>query len=276
MRLNYHTLGDVRQDAIVFLHGFLGCSDDWHSIAAQFEREYLCVMPDLPGHGDTPLSDCPDDYTIESAGKFIIELLDGLEIERSIIVGYSMGGRIALHAALEYKDRFGALILESASPGLRSEREKAERIAADEKNIQKLERLGMGRFIDYWYDMPLFESLHNHPEKLALLKEKRVTNSKEGLILSLRGTGTGRQPSLWSRLPELHIPVLLVCGELDGKFVDIGAEMSGKMRSARLNVVPGAGHNVHLEQPGKFGRAMRDFICEYKSEFQEIENHVEH
>lgn len=274
-RLKYNMLGNVRQDAIVFLHGFLGRSDDWHDVAAQFESDYYCVMPDLPGHGDTPLSDCPEDYTIESAGKFIIELLDDLEIERAIIVGYSMGGRIALYTALEYHNRFDALIVESAGPGLRTEQESSKRIAEDEKNIEKLDKLGMQRFIDYWYDMPLFESLRNHPDKLALLKEKRVTNSKEGLILSLRGAGTGRQPSLWERLPELHMPVLLVCGELDGKFVDTSAEMSGKMQSAKLNVIPGTGHNVHFEQPGKFGQALRDFICEYKSKFQEIENHVE-
>jgi 2-succinyl-6-hydroxy-2,4-cyclohexadiene-1-carboxylate synthase len=276
MRLNYHTLGNVKQDAIVFLHGFLGRSDDWQDVAEQFESDYYCVMPDLPGHGDTPLSDCQEDYTIESAGKSIIELLDDLEIERAVLVGYSMGGRIALHTALEYQDRFGALVVESAGPGLRTGQERSERIAVDEKNIEKLDRLGMKRFIDYWYNVPLFESLQNHPDKLALLKEKRVTNSKEGLILSLRGTGKGRQPSLWSRLQELHLPVLLVCGELDSKFVGTSTEMSGKMQSAQLNAVPGAGHNVHLEQPGKFAQAVGDFIREYKSEYQEIENHVEH
>ncbi len=276
MRLKYNTLGNVKRDVIVFLHGFLGRSDDWYDVAAHFASDYYCVMPDLPGHGDTPLSDYQGDYTTESAGKFIIELLDDLEIKSSILIGYSMGGRIALHTALEYQNRFDALIVESASPGLRTEQERAGRIAADEKNIEKLDRLGMKKFIDYWYDMPLFESLLNHPDKLALLKEKKVTNSKEGLILSLRGAGSGRQLSLWSRLPELHMPVLLVCGELDSKFVDTGTEMSGKMQSAKLNVVPGAGHNVHLEQPGKFSQAVRDFICEYKSEFQEIENHVEH
>jgi 2-succinyl-6-hydroxy-2,4-cyclohexadiene-1-carboxylate synthase len=202
-------------------------------------------------------------------------LLDDLEIERSIIVGYSMGGRIALYTALEYQDRFGALIVESAGPGLRTEQERAERIAEDEKSIEELDKLGMKKFIDHWYDMPLFESLQNHPDKLALLKENRVTNSKEGLILSLRGVGTGRQPSLWSKLPELHIPVLLVCGELDSKFVGISTEMSGTMQSAKLNVVPGAGHNVHLEKSKEYSQAVQDFVCEYKSELQEIENHVE-
>ena len=276
MRLNYHTLGDAEQDSILFLHGFLGRSDDWHEIAAQFKSDHYCIMPDLPGHGDTPLSDYREDYTIESAGKFIIELLDDLEIERSIIVGYSMGGRIALYTALEYQNRFNALIVESASPGLRTAQERAERITSDEGQIEKLDRLGVKRFVDYWYDMTLFESLHNHPDRLAQLKEKRATNSKEGLIWSLRGVGTGRQPPLWSRMPELHIPVLLVCGELDSKFVDTGTEMSGRMQSAKLNIIPGAGHSVHLEQPGKFFQAVRDFICEYKSEYQEIENHVEH
>jgi len=276
MPLNYITSGSASRNAIVLLHGFMGCGGDWHEVASRLESRYFCIMPDLSGHGSTPLSDFPGDYTIEAAGRFIIELLDNQQIERAVLAGYSMGGRIALYTALEYQERFSALVLESTSPGLRTERERAERMAADEKHVEKLEKLGIEKFIEYWYDMPLFASLTRHPGWPGMLKRRRMTNSREGLILSLRGVGTGSQPSLWSRLHDLRMPVLLVCGELDSKFVGINTEMSALMRNHRLRVIPGAGHNVHFERPGEFCRAVQDLICEYKPENQEIEDHVEH
>ena len=255
---------------VVLLHGFMGCATDWDEIVALFKDDVFCIMPDLPGHGNTPPSDDPTLYSIESTARSVIDLLDKFMINRTILAGYSMGGRIALYTALEYPNRCSGLILESASPGLKTEAERKQRMAADKYLVEKLRKGDMEKFIDDWYDMPLFESLKRYPDKLARLKRKRMTNNVDGLIHSFQGVGTGVQPSLWERLSELTIPVLLICGELDSKFVGINKEMSSMVENCALEVVEDAGHNTHFEHPARFYQATKNFIEEHISEFREM------
>ena len=94
------------------------------------------------------------------------------------------------------------------------------------------------------------------------LARRRLRNDPGELARSLRGMGTGRQPPLWGALPALAMPALAVAGELDPKFAALARRMEREAPPLRAAVVPGAGHNVHLERPGAFGRLLREFLEE--------------
>ena len=267
MRLFHTTCGDAENPATLFLHGFMGRGSEWDEVCEPLQSEYFCIRPDLPGHGKSTKG-TDRDYSIEQTSIALTKLLDELSTETVIVVGYSMGGRIGLYLSIEHPQRVGALILESSSPGLRTQRERDARIELDGKRTERITRLGMNTFIDEWYDALLFESLHSNPERLSNLKAARRKNSPEELAKSLKYSGTGSQPSLWERIGEIDIPTLLLCGERDRKFTVINREMSHLIKSSELTIVPNAGHNVHFEQPVEYGRLLKEF-CRGSTESKE-------
>jgi len=162
-------------------------------------------------------------------------------------VGYSMGGRLALALALERPDIVQSLVLVSASPGIADERERATRRAADDQLAHDVERDGLDAFLERWLAQPLFASL---PRELAGVDARRRGNSVERVTHQLRALGQGAQPSLWHRLPELQMPVLLVTGAYDRKYRELASAMAAAIGdNARAVTVPEAGHALHLEQP---------------------------
>lgn len=210
------------------------------------EDRFYCIAPDLPGHGSS--TGLPSGgYTMEGAALLIIGVLDALDIKRAALVGYSMGGRLALYLALRHPERCAGLFLESASPGLESPQEREARRQVDELRARRLETEDFGRFLEDWYRQPLFESLARDKELLKDTIEARRRNDPAELAKSLRGMGTGTQPSLWGELPELRVPALAVAGTLDEKYVQVSRHMARLSPKMRVAVVPGAGHNVRLE-----------------------------
>jgi len=216
------------------------------------------VPVDLPGHGER--GGVPEvGFRLEDALSAVAEVTAGLE--RFDLLGYSMGGRIALHVALAEGPRVRRLVLESASPGLAREAERAERRAADDELAARIERDGVEAFVDMWTSLPLFASQRTLPvETREHVRRLRLENQARGLAASLRGLGTGALASLWDRLDELQCPVLLVAGALDTKFVRIARDMALRMPHARSCVVEGAGHTVHLEAPHAWLDAVGSFL----------------
>ena len=246
---------------VLLLHGFSGNCASWARLAAGLQAGYQVVRLDILGHG---LSDSPPQagsYTMPALAADIIDLLDQLGLPQSRLIGYSMGGRLALYMALHYPARFTALVLESASPGLEDEASRKARRQSDAALANRIEARGLEWFVDYWEALPLWRSQSSLPKPtLAAQREQRLQNNTLGLANSLRGTGAGAQPSLWPSLSRLSCPALLLAGELDGKFLEINSEMARRIPKARLVQVPGAGHNCHLEQPKAFGSAVRSFL----------------
>jgi 2-succinyl-6-hydroxy-2,4-cyclohexadiene-1-carboxylate synthase len=268
MNLKHITLGASFSPSIILLHGFLGSSEDWMESAAQLSDRFLCVMPDLPGHGRSLSSDASDYKFVEMA-QSIIAVAEMQGLDRPVLLGYSMGGRVALYTALQFPDFFSGLILESASPGLASEGERERRVAEDEIKAAKMVEVGVERFVEEWYNMPLFQSIRRNDRRFERLMDRRKHLDAEGMAMSLRVAGTGSQHSLWHRLYELMIPVLLVVGAEDAKFRDINREMKESLRDCRMREVPGAGHNVHFEQPRMFCDHVQRFIIEHCIESEE-------
>ena len=225
---------------IVLLHGFTQTGAAWEPVAARLRaagREVLA--PDLRGHG-------------EAAGVRPVDLpavladLDEL-VDDALLAGYSMGGRLALAYAVARPKRVRHLVLIGASPGLRRADERAARRAADECMARRIERDGVRAFAREWAALPLWAG---QPEAVAAAAQRqRLAQTKEGLAAALRGLGTGALPSLWDRLDTLATPVTLIVGERDAKFRAVATEMAPKLPDARVRVVEGSGHAVHLEAP---------------------------
>src|ERR687894_1108620 len=156
--LNHEVSGDPLSPTILFLHGFMGSSADWRGAIAALGDRYFCIAVDLPGHGAS-LGMPPDTYTIEGAARAVIGILDELERVRTVIAGYSMGGRLALYLALRYPERCAGLLLESASPGIEDEEERTARRETDEEWARCLESGDFEAFLQDWYAQPLFASL---------------------------------------------------------------------------------------------------------------------
>ena len=172
-----------------------------------------------------------------------------------------MGGRVALHFAAAHPTKVRRLILESASPGLGTEAERLERKANDEALACEIELHGVKDFIRRWESLPLFESQLQLPNPVRAKRHaQRLRNTEAGLASALRGLGTGALPSLWEALPSIQTRTLIIAGELDTKFVEIGEQMTAVLPEAHLCIVPGAGHTVHLEQPRRWVKAVAEFI----------------
>jgi 2-succinyl-6-hydroxy-2,4-cyclohexadiene-1-carboxylate synthase len=237
-------------EPVLLLHGFTGRGANWQ-IVAPYLTGYQLITPDLLGHGQSAAPADPGRYEMTHAAADLVALLDHLQLDQINLIGYSMGGRLALYLALAYPGRVKKLILESASPGLATPAEQLGRQKSDEALAKRIETYGIERFVQEWEALPLWHSQQNlSAEVKAQLRQQRLQNRPEGLAHSLRGMGTGVQPNLWPCLAELACPVLLLAGELDPKFVTINQQMAQLIPQAQLQVVPAAGHTIHVERPG--------------------------
>src|SRR5215208_6157217 len=257
--LNHEVSGNGLYPTILFLPDFMGSSAAWRGAIAGLGARYFCIAGDLPGHGAS-LGTPPDTYTIEGAARTVIGILDELERVRTVIAGYSMGGRLALYLALRYPERCAGLFLESASPGLESAGERAARRAADESKAGRLESGDFEAFLQDWHRQPLFASLARDENLLRRTVEARRRNDPAELARSLRGMGTGSQPSLWGELEGLAVPALAVAGGLDEKYAGISSRMAGLSPWMESLVVPEAGHNVHEETPTAYISLLARFL----------------
>jgi len=251
------TCGRRAAPAILFLHGFLGSAADWLPVAHRLRATWHCTMVDLPGHGRALTPEHPKLYTLRGAAQAV---LDG--VQRPVhLVGYSMGGRLALQLALQHPERFQSLTLISASPGLPLTAERAARRRADDALAAELEQQGVNAFLTTWYAQNLFGNLQRKPALWRRLLTRRRMNSATELARMLRGSSVGRQPSRWAQLKKLRLPVLLLAGQQDGKYVQLMRQMSVHIPGAELCVVPGAGHAVVEEQPAQVARTLARFLC---------------
>jgi 2-succinyl-6-hydroxy-2,4-cyclohexadiene-1-carboxylate synthase len=232
---------------LLLLHGFTNTGASWAEVQGALPQSYRPLAPDIRGHGraagvrPVSLEGVVGDVAALAPGSFELG-------------GYSMGGRLALHVALALGDRVTRLVLIGASPGLADPDERAARRAADDALADEVETMSIQRFAARWAQTPV---LADQPRDVqAVAGEDRLRNTPSGLAAALRGLGTGALPSLWDRLGEIRIPVLLVVGERDAKFRATAERMAAGLPDATVTVVPGAGHAVHLEDPAAVAGAI--------------------
>lgn len=257
--LAYTTKGDRNNPAIVFLHGLLGSAAEWDEITAHLVPTHFCLQIDLPGHGGSAL--CRQDiFPMPACADAVIELLEELAIERAGLCGYSMGGRLAFYLLAHFPGRFARALIESASPGLRTEQERQERLRHDAELARMLERDGIGPFLVHWYRQPLFASLAERPDVIKAVTERRLANDPETAARSLRIMGTGNMPDLRPHLTQLTVPLLLVTGAFDQKFTALAQEIIDLCPVATHRILPSCGHNAHLEQPREYVQTLTAFF----------------
>lgn len=256
--LNYVLLGDRYKPVIVFLHGFMGSLADFKEVGNLLNQDFCCLLIDLPGHGKTEVeSDL--DYRMERVAIAIIDLLKQLAIGECFLVGYSMGGRLALYLAVYFPQYFPRVVLESASPGLETESERENRIKQDLKVVNRLKSQNLNLFLQQWYTNPLFSTFVKHPNYQKAIA-RRLNNDPEQLVKSLKYMGLGVQPSLWSQLKSIKSEILLIVGELDSKFTSINQRISLLSPQFKLETVKQASHNTHFELPFEFAHLIQAFL----------------
>ena len=245
---------------LLFLHGFTGSSGDWKFLFDQLEGSYAPFAIDLPGHGESSSSEIIDDYREDLIVEMINNFLSELNISSLVICGYSMGGRAALSFAIKYPDKVNGLILESSTAGIVSEKERLLRVEDDEKLAERILETGIESFMNEWYNKPLFNSVREKSDLFGKLIGGKEINSPIGLANSLLGFSTGRMSNHWGNLKNLKMPVLLVTGEDDEKFLRINGDMLKFLPNAEHISLPSSGHIVHLENAGDFIILLNSFL----------------
>lgn len=236
---------------VVFLHGFTQTGRSWETIVGSLGEGVLAGLVDLPGHGGSS--------TVSAGLDDAADLIAGVA-GRSVFVGYSLGGRHALHLALRHPESVAGLVLLGATAGIEDPDERTARQRNDELLADRIEAIGVAAFLDEWLALPLFAGLPRSEQALA----DRLRNTPSGLASSLCSAGTGTQTPSWHRLAELGaagFPVLVAAGELDTKFVGLGRRLAAEIGpTASFVEVAGAGHSAHLEQPEAFSELLSGFL----------------
>jgi 2-succinyl-6-hydroxy-2,4-cyclohexadiene-1-carboxylate synthase len=234
--------------SVVLLHGFGGTHRAWDGVIARLPSERRRPLAlDLPGHGEMADVERP----IAFAG--CVDHVLARAPERFALCGYSLGGRVALHVALAAPERVTRLVLVSTTAGIEGAAERAERSAADHRLADELERVPFEDFIERWRTQPLFA---DEPREVGVLaREDQRRNRPEALAAVLRGIGTGEMDPLWGRLPELRMPVTVLVGDRDAKYLALGERMVELLPEAGLLLAPG-GHGLPLENPEAVARAI--------------------
>ncbi len=253
VRLNYEVIGDGTP--VTLLHGFTQSGRSWREVISKLPAGWKWVMPDVRGHGDTRVRPGAP-YTMEACTADLEMLWDHLGIARTHLVGYSMGGRLALHVAATRPERILSLLTIGAHAGLDEEAREGRR-RGDEALAQRIEKEGLEAFVNYWSSLPLFAGLERRgPSFIAQVRAERMSNHVAGLAESLRGMGAGAMRQVWDELGRVTCPCTFVAGQLDHGYVASARRLAASVPEGRVEVVIRAGHAVHQERPDAFARVL--------------------
>ena len=258
MRLNYFVAGEGAP--VTLLHGFTQSGRSWQELIATMPTGWQWVVPDLRGHGGTrtqPGAPC----TMDACTADLEMLWNDLGIERTHLVGYSMGGRLALHVATRLPERLLSLLTIGAHAGLAEEAREGRR-QGDEALAQRIEHEGLEAFVNYWTALPMFAGLERRgPSFVAQVRAERMGNTVAGLAASLRGMGAGAMQPLWDDLPQVRMPCTFVAGQLDHGYVASARRLAALVPNGRIEIVQRAGHTVHQERPEAFARVLATHLA---------------
>lgn len=251
----------LQRDVIVALHGFSGCGRDFEVVTESSSDGYTWYAPDLIGHGESDSPTALNEYTINAMISDLDSMLGHCKIKNPVIMGYSMGGRIALQYAIERPGSIRALILIGATAGINDNRERESRRRADNELADKIVNSEIESFAINWECKPVIATQNLIPEPYRkAIKERRRLNQPIGLANSLRGFGTGVMNPVWIKLNTINCPLLLVTGDLDEKFTRLAEKMQNEISLACHVSIPLVGHATHLESPDLFAEALGTFL----------------
>ncbi|GAB2280146.1 hypothetical protein Dimus_014783 [Dionaea muscipula] len=264
---------------LLFLHGFLGTGQDWVPTMKAISGSVRCISVNLPGHGKSMIqyhgakdTAGEDQISIRVVAALLSKLIDNIAPRKVTLVGYSMGGRIALYMALKYGPKIDGAIIISGSPGLKDATARKTRCAKDDSKALSLVSFGLRAFVETWYSGDLWLSFREHPSFKKLIARRLQHHDPCCLAKALSDLSIGRQPSLWDELKHCKTPLLFMVGEKDAKFKKIVLDISSELRQSvdpnremhEAVVVPCCGHAVHLENPLAVVSLVRQFLTKIK------------
>ncbi len=235
---------------VILVHGFLGSASDWDEVRPQLAS--TATRPSTHGLEIPPVG------SWDEAVAWLVAVLPSLPPPR-VLIGYSMGGRLALAAALAAPHLLRALILESTSPGIADPAERQARAALDAQRAAELKVSGTQPFVHSWYDTPFWSTLRDSAGFEAL-RDRRGRAAATTAASHVEHLSPGRMPDLWPRLPDLAVPTLWICGRDDPKYLASTRAAADAAPQGTIRVLD-AGHNTHHEAPGAFIAAVSGFIA---------------
>lgn len=261
MHLNsqYYTSSAPSKPVLVFLHGLLGCGDDWQTVVEQLP-EFNRLLIDLPGHGNSTDITASSSHNccklIEQTIKQALQQQNNLDAPL-LIVGYSMGARLAMVSLANHvlsSLNIVGYILEGGHFGLTDSNEKQQRLKHDTEWANRFSKQPIEQVLSSWYRQTVFSSLNDAQRQVLI--EKRRHNRGEYIADMLTATSLAKQDYLLPKLTQYSNKLHYVCGENDSKFFQL-ADSSG----LNYSVIKGAGHNSHKEQPKAFAQLVRSQVA---------------
>jgi 2-succinyl-6-hydroxy-2,4-cyclohexadiene-1-carboxylate synthase len=254
--LAYQCQGNPSTPAIVLLHGFLGSKEDWSAVIEVLAEQYYCISIDLPGHGESLDSTLPTPG-FDTCASLIQQTLLQLKIRQFHLIGYSLGGRIALHLARQAPENILSLILESCHPGLKSADDRAARKASDALWAAKLTNLAIEDFLALWYQQAVFADL-SASQRQAMIQQ-RSRNRALALSNCYQATSLAEQADLWDTPAIIASPCYFIAGSDDQKFLSLATRWQQQYPIAILPVAA-SGHNVHSAAPAAFSQRILQLL----------------
>jgi 2-succinyl-6-hydroxy-2,4-cyclohexadiene-1-carboxylate synthase len=267
MHLYSETFGSLNNNSkptLVFLHGLLGSGKDWNQVVNTLSSEHPCITIDLPGHGKSQMVQAID---FAQVNLLIQQTLLHRNIEQYVLIGYSMGARLAMYHAAAMNStaapttkksvckkipKLRGIVIEGGHFGL-PQPERATRFANDQKWAHRFAYEALSLVLPDWYQQAVFSSL-NHDQRQSLVL-KRSGNLGSGVAHMLLATSLAKQTPLLQTMETLILPTIYLCGERDKKFTRLVEDTQ-----LQYQVIASAGHNVHVEQPYAFSMAINNFV----------------
>lgn len=233
---------------VAFLPGFAQRGDAWASVADRVAQKYRSLAIDF------------STWTFDGRLREIAERVD----DGDALVGYSMGGRLALRAALRRPAKFGAIVLVGTSAGIEDPAAREERRRADERLADWIERHTIEEFAERWESQPVFAT--QPPDLVSAQRPGRLSHEPARLAQLLRSAGQGMFEPVWHELERIDCPVLAVAGERDTAYADAAFRIAERVKHGRARLIADAGHAPQLERPDEFSGVLLDFLDEHFGE----------
>lgn len=245
------------QETIVFLHGFTGSSRDFLAIPNFLISNYRCLIPDLPGHGQTQVLETEISFNTAGQITLLEEWLDSLNQSKFHLFGYSMGGRLALQFAVKNYHQLHSLILVSTTAGI-DEVMRIARTKADNHLAEKILNSNPVDFLTAWLTQPLFKEIavsQDIPKEVI----RRLPLQPSGLACSLKYFGSGVMPPIWHQLTNIKTPTLVIAGSKDQKYLALASKLVALIENSTLKVLP-TGHAPLIESPTLLWKQVAEFL----------------
>ncbi|MGX9463290.1 2-succinyl-6-hydroxy-2,4-cyclohexadiene-1-carboxylate synthase [Shewanella sp. A14] len=254
--------GQPHLPPLLMLHGFLGSKDDWSVLMPRLSQHFHCICIDLPGHGNNLAT--LDSPGLHQAAKLIVNKVHDMGYQLFHLLGYSLGGRIALHIADNFADSLLSLTLESAHPGLQDSQQQTARAKSDNLWANKLQNLPITDFLGLWYQQAVFNDLDEN-EKQQLIAIRRI-NSPQRLANCYQATSLSMQQDCRNVLTRLGCPCHFIYGVNDKKFAQLAIDWQATLADSdsvnlQLHPLQAAGHNIHSLHPQLFTDTLLTLLC---------------